>query len=331
MDFDTGRLRAFLQVAERGTVAAAATALGYTGPAVSQQITKLETQLGAGLFDRVGGRLRLSSRGEILLPVARQILDLSDQAEHQGTTVPRHRHLIISGFASAIRALVIPMLASARMKRTTFEVREAEDETALRDLRLGQIDLAITQEYDAAPVTRSERLTYTPLLQDRLRLIAPPSFPTHVKLEQLAESGWLVNGSGTRCEEATQHILKAAGIVPRITGHIADNATLLALVSSGHGATIAPELVLADAPANITVARVDLRTKRMILAVTRASTTPVHADVLNQLVTLGRSSISRSRRVFQTRHATDSVLRDAPRRATTPTPAPESAKTADCG
>ena len=197
---------------------------------------------------------------------------------------------MIAGFASAIRALVLPMLTSGRVKRTTFEVREAEDETALRDLRLGQIDIAITQEYDASSVTRSDRLTYTPLLRDRLRLIAPSNYSPNVKLAQLAESGWLVNGSGTRCEEATQHVLKAAGIVPRITGHLADNATLLALVAAGHGASIAPELVLANAPANITIARVDLGTKRTILAVTRTSSTDLHADVLKQLASHGRSA-----------------------------------------
>ena len=72
MDFDTARLRAFLQVAERGTVAAAAAKMGYTAPAVSQQIGKLEQQLGVNLFDRVGGRLRLSAAGEKLLPLARR-------------------------------------------------------------------------------------------------------------------------------------------------------------------------------------------------------------------------------------------------------------------
>lgn len=297
MDFDTARLRAFLHVAERGTVASAAAALGYTAPAVSQQITKLEAQLGTSLFDRVGGRLRLSQRGETLLPVARQILDLSGQASQTTSSVPdRDRHVVIAGFASAIRFLVLPMLTSGRTKRMTFDVRESEDESALRDLRLGQVDIAITQEYDDAPIARSERLTYTPLLRDRLRLLAPPTYGPRVRLTELAEAGWLVNGAGTRCEEATQHVLKAAGIVPRITGRIADNATLLALVAAGHGATIAPELMIADGAHALTIATVDLGTHRTIFGVTRASTTASHADTLKRLAALGRKSLSASRR-----------------------------------
>ncbi len=291
MDFDTARLRAFLQVAERGTVAAAATALGYTAPAISQQIGKLETQLGARLFDRVGGRLRLSPRGDQLVPVARQFLDLATLAEHPGPSITGHQHVVIAGFASAMRALVVPLLSSRVARRTTFDLRESEDEVALRDLRLGHVDVAIIQEYDGAPIMRSNRLTYTPLLTDRLRLIAPPSWPTSVGLSELAEFGWLVNGAGTRCEEATTQVLRAAGITPRITGHVADNHTLLALVAAGHGATIAPELVIASGPTDVTVGRVNLGVRRTILGVTRTAVASTYSDVLKQLGVTGRAAL----------------------------------------
>lgn len=293
MDFDTARLRAFLQVAERGTVAAAATSLGYTAPAVSQQIAKLETQLGASLFDRIGGRLRVSPAGEHLLPLARQMVELVGLVEQTGANDERRQHVVIAGFASSIRALVLPLLASRLAKSMTFEVHEAEDEVALRDLRLGHVDVAIIQEYDGALVSRSDRLTYSTLLSDRLRLLAPPEYPSTVKLEQLAESGWLVNGAGTRCEEATQHVLAAAGITPRIAGRVADNATLLALVAAGHGATIAPELVIAGRRAGLTVARVDLHARRTILGVTRSSSTPGLRPVLKQLEVAAAASLRR--------------------------------------
>jgi DNA-binding transcriptional LysR family regulator len=293
MDFDTARLRAFLQVAERGTVIAAATRLGYTAPAVSQQITKLEQQLGSILFDRVGGRLRLSPAGENLVPLARQMVELTGLVEDTRTSNHTRQHVAIAGFASAIKALVLPMLASRLAKTITFEVHEAEEEIALRDLRLGHVDIAIIQEYDGALVNRSQRLSYTNLLSDRLRLLAPPSYPTSVRIDQLDECGWLVNGSGTRCEEATQHVLSAAGITPRITGRVADNATLLALVAAGHGATIAPELVIAGRRAGLTVAKLDLKTRRTILGVTRSASTPTLLPVLKQLELAATASLKR--------------------------------------
>jgi DNA-binding transcriptional LysR family regulator len=293
MDFDTARLRAFLQVAERGTVAAAAAKMGYTAPAVSQQIGKLEQQLGVNLFDRVGGRLRLSTAGEHLLPLARQMVDLTGLVENTGSANDNRQHVVVAGFASSIRALVLPMLASRLAKSVTFEVREAEDEVALRDLRLGHVDIAIVQEYDGALVSRSNRLTYTNLLTDRLRLLAPPSYPTSVRIDQLDDCGWLVNGAGTRCEEATQQVLSAAAITPRINGRVADNATLLALVAAGHGATIAPELVIAGRRSGLTVARADLKTRRTILGVTRSASTPALQPVLKQLELAATSSLKR--------------------------------------
>lgn len=293
MDFDTARIRAFLQVAERGTVAAAAAKLGYTAPAVSQQITKLEQQLGASLFDRVGGRLRLSPAGEHLVPLARQMVELTGLVERTRPGEDEHQHVVIAGFASSIKALVLPMLASRLAKSITFEVHEAEDEVALRDLRLGHVDIAIVQEYDGALVSRSNRLSYTNLLSDRLRLLAPPSYPISVRIDQLDECGWLVNGAGTRCEEATQHVLSSAGITPRIVGRVADNATLLALVAAGHGATIAPELVIAGRRAGLTVARVDLKTRRTILGVTRTASTQTLKPVLKQLELAATASLKR--------------------------------------
>jgi DNA-binding transcriptional ArsR family regulator len=55
---DLVRLRSFAHVCEAGTVAAAAAGLGYSPPAVSQHVARLERDLGVALFDRVGGRLR---------------------------------------------------------------------------------------------------------------------------------------------------------------------------------------------------------------------------------------------------------------------------------
>jgi DNA-binding transcriptional LysR family regulator len=73
---DLVHLKSFAEVAERGTVAAAAAAQGYTAPAVSQHIAKLERDLGVALFDRVGGRLVITEAGAALAPIAFEMLDL---------------------------------------------------------------------------------------------------------------------------------------------------------------------------------------------------------------------------------------------------------------
>ncbi len=75
-------LRTFLAVADTGSFTAAATRLGFTQPAVSQQIRALETQLGAArLFQRAGQRMRLTLAGEELLGHARELVALAERTE----------------------------------------------------------------------------------------------------------------------------------------------------------------------------------------------------------------------------------------------------------
>ena len=79
-------LRSFVHVCERGTIAAAAADLGYTAPAVSQHIAKLERDVGVAVFDRVGGRLRPSAAGNELLAMAASMLDLEERCRGLATT-----------------------------------------------------------------------------------------------------------------------------------------------------------------------------------------------------------------------------------------------------
>ncbi len=279
---DLTQVQAFVEVAERGTVAGAAEALSFTAPAVSQQLAKLERDLDGPLFDRKAGRLHLNARGSALLPLARQLLDLAEEAAESVAAAVENPHVVVAGFASALRALVVP-LVTRKGRPYELEIREVEDEEALRGLGLGHVDVAIVQEYDGFALQRNDRFDFRVLLRDRLRLITPSRTSPSITIDDLRTSRWLVNGSGTRCEQAMSLILSRAGIQPEVAGHIGDNSTLLALVKAGHGATIVPELVLADAPRGITVAHQDLKTKRTIVAVTRRSQTKRHAILLNDL------------------------------------------------
>jgi DNA-binding transcriptional LysR family regulator len=67
INFDWNRVRAFLITAEEGSLTAAARALGTTQPTLGRQVSALEDELGAVLFDRVGGKLVLTENGKILL------------------------------------------------------------------------------------------------------------------------------------------------------------------------------------------------------------------------------------------------------------------------
>lgn len=271
MEIDLVRLRSFLEVAERGTVAAASQALGYTPPAVSQHVAKLESDLGASLFDRVGGHLELTAAGEALVPVAKDMLDLAYRARQVVRAPAPHPRVTIAGFASAITALVVPNL-DRLTEIASLDVVEVEDEPALRELRLGHADVALVQEYPGDDLDRDPRLSYLLLVQDELRLVLPASMPASTTVADLADASWLVNGRGTKCAAATYQILRGVGAGDaRIRGDVTDNHTLLGLVAAGHGVTIVPDLVLAETGAAVTVATQRLGVSRTLLAVSRRS------------------------------------------------------------
>ena len=279
---DLVQLRSFVEVAERGTVAAAATAQGYTAPAVSQHLAKLEAELGVALFDRVRGRLELGAAGQALLPVALDMLDLDERGRAAVEHADVAPHVVIAGFASALATVVIPHLDRLRAS-ATVELREAEDDEALRDLGLGAVDVVLTQEYEGMPIERNRRFTFTPLLTDHLVLVLPPDRKRTTRVRRLADEPWLLNGRATRCAQATHHLFAQVGIAPPIVGTITDHATLLGLVAAGQGVTVLPSSAIRDRSTEVTVATEDLGMTRIILAVTRSATTPTLRPVLDVL------------------------------------------------
>src|SRR5260370_41213755 len=81
MNFDIDCLRSFLVVVDTMSISRAAESVGRSQSTVSQQIAKLETQIGKGLLARRKGRvLELTSEGGKLMQYARRILQLNDEA-----------------------------------------------------------------------------------------------------------------------------------------------------------------------------------------------------------------------------------------------------------
>lgn len=80
LDLETALLRAFVTCARAGSISRAASALGHSQPAVSQQVRKLERLVGRPLLHRAATGVSLTTAGEALLPYAERILALSAQA-----------------------------------------------------------------------------------------------------------------------------------------------------------------------------------------------------------------------------------------------------------
>jgi DNA-binding transcriptional LysR family regulator len=108
-------LRVFREVAERGTLTAAAVALGYTQSAVSRQIASLERAAGAPLLQRRHDGVRLTAAGQLVLRRAAIVLDQVDATARELAGLPdEHSSVRLGWYASAGSWLVPRALAALR-------------------------------------------------------------------------------------------------------------------------------------------------------------------------------------------------------------------------
>jgi DNA-binding transcriptional LysR family regulator len=145
MDLDLSALRCFTATARTGSMSRAATALGRTQPAVSQQIRRLEDILGRPVVRRIATGVALTPEGEALLPLAERILALNDEAQRhvRGRGAGGRRRIgMIEDVAASGLQMALADFAHAHPEME-LDVSVAEGE-ALRDaFAAGRLDLAV--------------------------------------------------------------------------------------------------------------------------------------------------------------------------------------------
>ncbi|WP_040711008.1 LysR family transcriptional regulator [Nocardiopsis potens] len=252
--FDSRHLRTFRAVVDEGSFSAAARELGYTQPAVSQQMRALERAAGTPLFTRVGRVLKPTDAGHMLFRHAVDILSSLSAAEEQIATVRRLRsgRVRLCTFPSA-GATIIPA-AVARLAEEhpgiRVELVETEPPDSLCALRRGECDVTLAFDYRPGPAEPPEEpaddLVAVPLLDDRVVVVLPRDHPLRrrhrVHLADLAEERWIAG-----CSRCRGHFVRAcadAGFEPDIAFTTDDNLAVQSLVAAGAGVAFMPGLVL---------------------------------------------------------------------------------------
>jgi DNA-binding transcriptional LysR family regulator len=249
---DVRRLRVLRELAARGTIAATADALGYTAPAVSQQLAALEREAGVALLERNGRRRRLTPAGEELVQRTEGILRELEAAEAalERTTTQVAGVLRCAGFQSALRALLPPAIAALAPRHPDLRVvtYELEPEESLPALKLGELDVVLAQETAYAPTPTDPALERTDLLDDRLHVALPKGHPlagpadAAIDLAALADEPWIAGREGTFCHIVVVHSARHAGFEPRLAHITNDFSVAYALVAASAGVALVPEL-----------------------------------------------------------------------------------------
>src|ERR1019366_9099140 len=167
---DSRRLRILCEVARRGSFSGAATALGYTQPAISRQIATLEAEVGVTLLRRVPAGAVLTDAGRLLVARAETILARLEDAETELRALSglAGGTLRLATFASAA-ASVVPV-AVARFPGShpavELEIEMAAPEESLPGLRAGRHDLALTHDAMTELADAAQGVELVPLFED---------------------------------------------------------------------------------------------------------------------------------------------------------------------
>lgn len=272
------RLRTLDAVARHGSVSRAAEGLHITTSAVSQQLAKLEREVGQRLLARNGRGVRLTDAGRLLAEHAARILSQVELAQSEleaqrGQVVGELR---LAAFPTAARGLFPAAIAGLRSAHPGLRIasREMDPEPAVRGVIRGDHDLAVVLDWYNKPLPLPDGLMTEPIVEDTAD-VAMPAHHRHahrdeVDLEDFADDDWVTWGEDEFCHAWLMHTLRAKGIEPRVAHRAQEHATQLALVEAGLGVCVAPRLGRGPVPAGVRTVSVRQSVSRRVHAVWRA-------------------------------------------------------------
>ena len=277
------QLRYFCAIADTGSFTRAARQTHVSQPSLSQQIRKLEDELGARLIDRLGRTVQLTELGRSFLPRARAVLrDLeaarSDVLEKK-TCIGGP--LSVGVIPTIAPYFLPPMLATFSRRFPEVRVTVAEEITPLllERLRAGTIDVAIA----ALPLpARSHDFQAFPLRVEKLFAVLPKKHSLAkrrtVSLEELQDDPFVLLRDGHCFRETAFAACKRARLNPKIVFESGQFSSILSMVSAGLGVSIVPAMAVEKRVGCRYIPLADERAARTIGAVTLNGRSPTRAN-----------------------------------------------------
>lgn len=245
---DLRQLRYFSAIAEHSSFRAAADDLRLAQPALSQQMRKLEGELGVLLFDRSTRPVELTDAGAHLLPRAKDILDTVERTTAElRDFASEHRGRLAVGAMQYLTNLELPdLLADFARNHPLVELglRVGNTGQLCDGLTDGELDVVIchSDELGARP-----DLTVEPLRVEELVVVVarddPRATQGSIAIESLAETPLLTFRRGASIREAMIEPFERAGLTPRIAFESPDLPTVVGLVARGFGVSLIPRSV----------------------------------------------------------------------------------------
>lgn len=242
------QLRYFTAVADAGSFTRAAERCFVSQPSLSQQIIKLEEELGRPLLERLGRTVKLTDAGRSLYERAVRILAAIEEAKQSA----RSSDDWMAGQASIGAILTVaPYLLPDFVQRFLADypqaqlvVREGFTNELVKDCLAGDLDVALA----ALPID-DNRLRVEPLFSEELLLAAPPNHPVLAKkritITDLSELPFVLLDEIHCLGDQIVSFCRQNNCLPVVTCKTAQLLTVQEMVALGQGTSLVPELAAA--------------------------------------------------------------------------------------
>lgn len=249
-DLDLHRLHLLREVARSGSLTSAAAALTFTTSAVSQQIAKLEHEVGVALIERHPRGVVLTEAGQALLRYADEIDRTIEAARAEmGEFAGLRRGQLRMGTFPTVGASLMPdvvLAFRARHPEVAVTVVSARRAGLLERLRRRDIELTLLWDYPWERI-EDEDLTLIPLMDDPTLLLVPNDHPVasrrSVRIDALQDQEWIVRDEHP-VADVLRRVCRDAGFDPRIAFAANDYQETQGMVAAGIGIALAPRLAL---------------------------------------------------------------------------------------
>jgi len=239
------QLRYFSAVLEEGNFTRAAAKCFVSQPSLSAQIIKLEEELGAKLFDRLGRRVEATAAGERFARRARAILMEADNAKREvADTEGEVTGDIAIGVTPSVAPFFLPpIISSCREKYPNLNIRVEENlrRYLLDALVEGEVEIAISSYGGARAHIAAE-----PLLQESLFLAVRDDHPLakvrKISIRDFQNEPLIVLGESGSLSEKVYEFFGRNAVEPNVVAVCSQIRTAKELVQSGLGVAVLPAM-----------------------------------------------------------------------------------------
>lgn len=245
-------LQYVIQIAAERNFSRAAEKLHIAQPSLSQQLSKLEKELGVLLFKRTTSSVEPTHAGSVFIEKAQQIVDMTEQLRREMEDLADLRKgRIVIGSLPMTGSHILPyVLPAFRTVYPDIEIALVEEPSAMLEqlTASGSTDVSLLSLPLIEPT-----LAYDPILEEEITLAVPPGHrlaaaveahgDIEVDIASLADESFVMLKKGQGFRAIAVSLCQQAGFTPRVGVESANIETVQSLVAAGMGIAFVPQMI----------------------------------------------------------------------------------------